>query len=135
MREFNVTEMLLTVQESHKTPCLRRVANYLMGEMVCETYRCTFLQRAEAFRMLLRHGKKTFYASEIFKGDASTGGIMNGLYNKGLVDKTGNTKFEFVEVGENLFRRYEVCEWKLNYPVEALESAYYRVAEYIKSNL
>ena len=127
--------MVLSVQGFHRTPCLRPVANYLMGEMVCESYRCTFLQRAEALRMILRHGKRTFYASDIFEGDASTGGIVNGLCGKGLIDKTGNTKFEFVEVDDNLFRRYEVYEWKLNYPIEALEDAYYKVAEYIKSNL
>ena len=67
-------------------------------------------------------GVDTFYASDF----GLNGGTMNALTTIKFFDKTdkwvarygftptGNTKSEMVEIGNNLYKKVEVSEWKIN---------------------
>ena len=66
-------------------------------------------------------GVDTFYASDF----GLNGGTMNALTTIKFFDKaegvtrygflpTGNTKSAMVEIGENLYKKVDVSEWKIN---------------------
>lgn len=66
-------------------------------------------------------GVDTFYASDF----GLNGGMMNALTTIQFFDKvekitrfgflpTGNTKSTMVEIGENLYKKVDVYEWKIN---------------------
>ena len=59
---------------------------------------------------ILNHGRD-FYAHD-YKLD---GGIISALARKGMIEKTGNSKSEFVEVGyDEMYKKVEVYEWRVS---------------------
>ena len=43
------------------------------------------------------------------------GGIISALAYKGVIEKTGNSKSEFVEVGYNgMYKKVEIYEWRVS---------------------
>ena len=43
------------------------------------------------------------------------GGIISALARKGLIEKTGNSKSQFVSVGyDELYKKIEVYEWRVS---------------------
>ena len=43
------------------------------------------------------------------------GGTISALARKGMIEKTGNSKSEFVEVGyDHLYRKVEIYEWRVS---------------------
>ena len=43
------------------------------------------------------------------------GGIISALARKGLIEKTGNSKSQFVAVGyDELYKKIEVYEWRVS---------------------
>lgn len=43
------------------------------------------------------------------------GGTISALARKGMIEKTGNSKSEFVAVGhDNLYRKVEIYEWRVS---------------------
>lgn len=54
---------------------------------------------------------RDFYAQD-YKLD---GGIISALAYKGVIEKTGNSKSEFIEVGyDHLYKKVEVYEWRVS---------------------
>lgn len=51
-----------------------------------------------------------FYASDL----GIAGGTINGLDRNGYIEKTGNTKSYMIEIGDNLFKRVSVYEWRVH---------------------
>lgn len=65
----------------------------------------------EAMRVIAKNGRK-FYASDY----NINGGTINGLAYRGLIQETGKTKFDFIEVDEidHLYKKVEVYEWEIS---------------------
>ena len=58
---------------------------------------------------ILNHGRD-FYAQD-YKLD---GGIISALARKGIIEKTGNSKSQFLMVGYDLYKKVEVYEWRVS---------------------
>ena len=59
---------------------------------------------------ILNHGRD-FYAQD-YKLD---GGIISALARKGMIEKTGNSKSEFLMVSyDGLYKKIEVYEWRVS---------------------
>ena len=68
----------------------------------------------KAMKILQDNAKQgvPFYAEEV----GLNGGQINALALRHYIEPTGNTKERYVEVGDGLYRKVEVQEWKISDP-------------------
>ena len=58
---------------------------------------------------ILNNGRN-FYAQDY----ELSGGIISALARKDMIEKTGNSKSQFVAVGCDLYKKVEVYEWRVS---------------------
>ena len=58
---------------------------------------------------IIKNGRD-FYAQD-YELD---GGIISALARKGMIEKTGNSKSQFLMVGCDLYKKVEVYEWRVS---------------------
>ena len=64
----------------------------------------------DAIITIIKNGRD-FYAHD-YELD---GGTISALAYKGVIEKTGNSKSEFIEVGyDHLYKKIEVYEWRVS---------------------
>ena len=76
--------------------------------------------RLQLLKILVAHGEAPFYGSDLFGASCSLGGWMNGLGVWGIIKETGNVREVMVEVGDDLYRKCYIKEWKLAIPADLL---------------
>ena len=78
------------------------------------------LTRLQLLKILVAHGEAPFYGSDLFGASCSLGGWMNGLGVWGIIKETGNVREVMVEIGDDLYRKCYIKEWKLAIPADLL---------------
>lgn len=72
-----------------------------------------------------------FYASDL----GLNGGTIQSLYYYDYIDKTGNTKSYFIELGDDYYKKVEVYEWEVCFKKGSAymrESRQREVKKYVK---
>lgn len=79
-----------------------------------------------AIKKLIEHNESTFFAK-----DLSISSAMIFSLNGCLITSTGNKIYDFVCIDEReqLYKKYEITEWKLCVPIDILIEEYNRVIE------
>lgn len=80
------------------------------------------ITRLQLLKILCGYGNDPFYGADLFGASESLGGWMNGLSVWGIITETGNHREVMIEVGNNLFTKCFIKEWKLNIPVDELRA-------------
>ena len=111
-----------------------RVATYVVSG-VNDGRRFPIISRLSILRDLIANGDKPFYASDLFGTSDSLGGIINGLSIHGIIKPTGNVREGMVPMGGDMYRRCEIKEWQLVFPVIQFENAYKEIRTIIIANI
>lgn len=110
-----------------------KVATYVASNTDSTSF--PIISKMAILRTLIENGNKSFYASDLFGASASLGGVINGLSVNAIIKATGSVREAMVPMGGDVYRKCEVKEWQLAFPVEDLQNAYVEVRQFILENL